>query len=600
MSNGNDSLIDKDGIVHEKGWDGQYHPKQGLFGPERDTGWTGQPNVQRDWLGRPVHSIGGEPLYRRAGSSDSSDWGGGGGDAAAAALGLLLSIGLLVLLVYAISALLALVLQSLAALFSGWRHLIKRYPRTMLVIHLLLGMAAVGSGLYLAGFDLEVQLAGIALVPVLWGWLWLTRHLPMVFMPINALLVGGGLWLAAQSTRSTWLLTWSHLTTGIPLVGNLPLLLALLPMLLWIWVLGAHRWPQFFRPLNLLGLGAVSCFILLRVWTDWLPLWETWIRPIPLLSRTTGWLIFLLPLGVWLWGKGQARWPLPFTALNLLVFGGLLGLTAHHTQPVWLATWRHWMAGLPFVGAPILTINVSPVTLWGWSWVSHRWAKVFIIPNLLLTGGIMWLILARTRLLWGSAWRTVWGNVPLSLDPALLMFILPIAVWGWRQGSRRWPHYWGAARAVVWGGVLWWIAERTRSGWHEEWRAFAGQGVPDPVLLVLLSPPLLWGWLRLYRRWPQVMRVITWAGVTLLCMWAIGWLLPGSSVALRVAVALLPLVTWGWFWLLRHHPRIGWPLTLLPLAGVGLLAWLAPDRFQTLLSTLVTWLTEQGVSIGIW
>ncbi len=526
--------------------------------------------------------------------------GGGSGDAAAAALSLLLSIGLLVLLVYAIGALLALVAQILAALFSGWRNLVKRYPRTMLVVHLLLGMAAVGSGLYLAGFNLEVQVAGIALVPALWGWLWLTRHLPMVFMPINAALVGGGLWLAAQLTRSTWLPTWSRLTVGIPLAGNLPLLLAALPMLLWLWVLGARRWPQLFRPLNLLVLGAISCFLLLRVWTDWQPLWETWAGPVPLLPQATGWLIFLLPLGMWLWRKGQTRWPLPFTALNLLIFGGLLGLTAHHTQPAWLATWRHWMAGLPFAAAPILTISLGPVTLWGWSRVSRRWAKVFILPNLLLTGGIIWLILDRTRPLWGDTWRTVWGEVPLSLDPALLMLILPLAAWAWRQGSRRWPRYWGAARAVLWGGVLWWIAERSRSGWYEGWTTFTGREVPDLALLALLSPPLLWGWSRLRRRWPQVVRVITWAGITSLFMWTIGRLLPGSTAALRAAVALLPLVTWGWFSLLRHHPRVGWPLTLLPLVGIGLLAWLAPDYFQTLLSTLVTWLAEHGVSIGTW
>lgn len=79
MSGQNDSLVDKDGVVHEKGWDGQYHPKQGLFGPERDTNWTGQANVERDWLGnpreerdwlgRPTQSASGKTLYRRSGGS---------------------------------------------------------------------------------------------------------------------------------------------------------------------------------------------------------------------------------------------------------------------------------------------------------------------------------------------------------------------------------------------------------------------------------------------------------------------------------------------------------------------------------------------------
>lgn len=608
MSNGDDTLIDKNGVIYKKGWDGLYHPVWGSFGPKRDTTWTGQPNVQRDWLGRPqeatdwlgmpVRSISGETLYRRAGSSGSSGWGGGGGDAAAAALSLLLGIGLLVLLVYAISALLGLMVQILAALFSGWRYLVKRYPRTMLIVHLLLGMTAVGSGLYLAGFDSAIQLAGIALVPALWGWLWLTRRLPMIFMPINAALLGGGLSLAAQLTRPTWLLTWSRLTAGIPLVNNLPLLLAAIPMLLWLWVLGARRWPQIFRPLNLLVLGAISCFFLLRVWTDWQPLWEAWMAPVPLLPQVTGWLIFLLPLGIWLWHNGQVRWPMPFTALNLLVFGGLMGLTAYHTQSSWLIAWRNWMAGLPFAAAPILTISLSPVTLWGWSWASRRWRKVFVIPNLLLSGGILWLILDRTRPLWASAWQTVWGEVPLTLDPALLVLVSPLAVWVWKQGSQRWPHYWGIARALLWGGILWWGAERTRTDWYGEWKTFAGQEVPDPTLLIGLMPLLIWGWWHLRRRWPRLLRTMTWTVIALVSAWIVRRLLPASTPILWATIGLLPLGTGGWMWLLRRHPRVGWPLTLLPLIGLSLLAWLAPDHLQALLSVFVKWLATQGLSIG--
>jgi hypothetical protein len=91
MSNENDSLVDKDGVVHEKGWDGQYHPKQGLFGSERDTNWTGQANVERDWLGnpkeerdwlgRPTQSAGGETLYRRSGSGSGGSSSTSGGEA---------------------------------------------------------------------------------------------------------------------------------------------------------------------------------------------------------------------------------------------------------------------------------------------------------------------------------------------------------------------------------------------------------------------------------------------------------------------------------------------------------------------------------------
>jgi len=87
-----DTLVSRDGVVHEKGPDGQYRPRQGVFGPERDTTWTGRPNVERDWRGqprteqeglfrRPVQARDGEPLYRRAGtggSAGSSSYGGDG------------------------------------------------------------------------------------------------------------------------------------------------------------------------------------------------------------------------------------------------------------------------------------------------------------------------------------------------------------------------------------------------------------------------------------------------------------------------------------------------------------------------------------------
>ncbi len=609
MSEGSDTLIDKDGIVYEKGWDGQYHPRQGLFGPVRDTDWFGQPRVKcdwfgnpeeaRDWLGGPVRSSDGETLYRRPGSGGGSGgWGVGGGDAAAAALGLLLSIGLAVLLVYAIGAVLSLLAQLLAALYNGWRGLVQRYPRGMLVVHLLIGMAAVGYGLYLAGFNLELQLGGAALVPALWGWLWLTRRLPIIFMPINAVLVGGGLWLVAQATQVIWSPTWSRLTADLPFVGNLPVLLTILPITLWFWGLGVHRWPKIFRLLNLLVAGALLWFLLMRAWTTWQPLWRAWVEPIPLLPSVTGWLIFLLPMGLWLWYKAQTHWPLPFTALNLLIFGGLLGLTAYHTQSVWYGTWRHWMTGLPFAAAPILTIILSPVTLWGWSKASHHWPRVFAIPNLLLTGGILWLVMDRTRSLWADAWQTAWGEVPLRVDPTLLLLVLPLAIWAWRQGNRRWPHYWGAARAILWGGILWWIAERTRSGWQVAWWAFVGPSAPDLVWLAGLMPLLVWIWFRLRGRWPRALRVFNWVILTATLGWIVGRLLPASTLALRAGVAFLPLTTWGWLWLLRHHPRVGWPLTLLPPVGLGLLARLAPDHFQALLSTLVIWLARQGLSIG--
>ncbi|HKZ84204.1 MAG TPA: hypothetical protein VJ793_11180 [Anaerolineae bacterium] len=75
--------------------------------------------------------------------------------------------------------------------------------------------------------------------------------------------------------------------------------------------------------------------------------------------------------------------------------------------------------------------------------------------------------------------------------------------------------------------------------------------------------------------------------------------MPDSTLVLRVAVALLPTVTRGCSQLLRRRPRLGWALALLPLVGLGLLAWLAPDYFQSLALDFLDWLAAQGVPIPV-
>jgi TolB protein len=74
--------IDKDGVIHEKGWDGEYRSKEGSFGPQKDTNIFGRPNVERDllgnpkvkknWWGSPIRSKSGSILFRGKDSSKSS------------------------------------------------------------------------------------------------------------------------------------------------------------------------------------------------------------------------------------------------------------------------------------------------------------------------------------------------------------------------------------------------------------------------------------------------------------------------------------------------------------------------------------------------
>ena len=87
-------LVDEDGNVYEQGLFGGWQQKHGLFGPEKDVGFFGQPNIERDLFGNPVpestflggqiHSDDSRPLYRPSTSSGSG--GASSGDAAAAFL----------------------------------------------------------------------------------------------------------------------------------------------------------------------------------------------------------------------------------------------------------------------------------------------------------------------------------------------------------------------------------------------------------------------------------------------------------------------------------------------------------------------------------
>ncbi|NIM92114.1 MAG: hypothetical protein GTO18_00145 [Anaerolineales bacterium] len=595
--------IDDDGNVYEPGPLGSgWRRQEGFLGPKKDVDWLGRPNIQhnlfgqreqaRGFLGMPQYSDDGRPLYK---STSSTGYSAGGGDAIAEGIGLLLGIGLVVLSVLVIGAVFALLIKLMSALIDGWRELNNRYPRALLATKLVILMIIVGGGLYVAGFNLNIQLSGMLLVLGIWGWLWLTRHLPFVFMPMNALILGGGLFILSWFTVATWSPVWSDLVSGLPVLGNLPVLLATIPMVIWLWTLGAKKWPTIFRPLSRLVAGALLWFLLMRVWTDWQPYWESFMAPVPFMPSLTPWIILLAPLILWLWKKGQVRYPLPFTAINLLLFGCLLSLTAYHTEDEWISVWNHWMAGIPFLAVPILTISLSPVCLWGWSKASYHWRRYFVIPNLLLTGAILWWILDRTRLYWIKPWDILWGQVPLFFDPALLFLVLPLAVWLWRKGSQRFPQYWGVARALLLGGILWWVVERTRTLWAYEWQSLLGDINVDLVLLVAVAPLTVWIFLRLHRMWPNAIGIPALIASTLVFVWLIVRIAPEATWVTLAALALLPLVISGWLWLLRHRTLIAVLLILLLCLGIAAIVWSSPHHVLEILESLFPWLLPEGL-----
>lgn len=73
--------VDDEGYVYEQNWlTGSWEHKQGLFGPEREVDFFGNPRVDNDWLGNPkadvnwlgeqAHSSSDEPLFLLSEDSD--------------------------------------------------------------------------------------------------------------------------------------------------------------------------------------------------------------------------------------------------------------------------------------------------------------------------------------------------------------------------------------------------------------------------------------------------------------------------------------------------------------------------------------------------
>lgn len=74
-------VVDAVGRTQYKGWDGQYHQEQGVFGPKQATTILGNPKIDRDLLNNPRAerdilgnqrtSASGQPLYQSGGGVDN-------------------------------------------------------------------------------------------------------------------------------------------------------------------------------------------------------------------------------------------------------------------------------------------------------------------------------------------------------------------------------------------------------------------------------------------------------------------------------------------------------------------------------------------------
>jgi hypothetical protein len=95
-----DKVVDEEGNVYERGWDGQYRQKQGIFGPQRETDVFGNAKVDRDLLGNPKAKTNwlGSQQTSSSGRGLYSSGSGSNNDLAVAIVGFLLGITILAII----------------------------------------------------------------------------------------------------------------------------------------------------------------------------------------------------------------------------------------------------------------------------------------------------------------------------------------------------------------------------------------------------------------------------------------------------------------------------------------------------------------------
>ncbi|MGH9175088.1 MAG: hypothetical protein ACRD1H_12065, partial [Vicinamibacterales bacterium] len=325
--------------------------------------------------------------------------------------------------------------------------------------------------------------------------------------------------------------------------------------------------------------------VLLRLWVGWQPLWERAIAPAPF-DPSLGPLLLALPAGGWLWSLGNRRWPDVFAIGHLLALGGLLALTAAHSEAVWAGFWAAWAGDLPLAAFPFVVICLAPLAGGLGDEATRSWPKALIVPNLLLLGAVSWLVLDRTRTHWITIWETAWGTVPARPDLALTALALPLLGYGWLLATRAWPHGWAWANAALLGACTAWAADRSRAIWLDDWQAFVGDTL-NPALLIAPLPLVIVAWRQGRNHWRGGADLVALTWLSLFLAWLASRAIDGAHLLPTTAAALLPVAALGWWKTVRRHPRAGWGFTLLPVLAVAAVASFAPELLADLTAPLL-------------
>lgn len=370
--------------------------------------------------------------------------------------------------------------------------LYRRYPRGMIGVHLVVGTAGMA---YLNfGFG---SLYGLVLLifTVSWPWIWLTMRLPYILWPVNAALFGGGLWRIADRTRTDWQPYWIVAAKGIPLIGDLQALVAVLPMAFLAWVFAARRWPTVMAVPTRIAIGAVLWFTLFRIGAGWLPQWLPWWEyvfwPLPIIAAAPAACIALFPVALWIWWNPVKRVPLLFGALFMLVVGTISFLVAFHLLPL-EQVWRVITGDLDFAQSPVQSLLLLPLVIWLWTKLWRRWPRVVAVPSLILVGVLGWDLFERTRVYWAEYWPTLLGPLPPALDPAILALVLPLSIWVIMRVLDRWPQCTGIVRATTFSLVLWMVVARTQQYWQAELRSIPTILRAQLALFAAVLPIAVW------------------------------------------------------------------------------------------------------------
>lgn len=296
-----------------------------------------------------------------------------------------------------------------------------RYSPAWPFFHALAASLGIGLGIRLIGLGLELQAAGSFTVVALWLWIKLTYKLSAGGMILSIIGAGLGMWLFGDIVLSDRIAA-SSIANGEPSIPRVyPLILATLPVTIFLWNEGYRRWNRLFIILYALAIGTIFWFYSTHLWTDWYPILEKWLLPKPALDQI-GYILIISPLSVYLWRLAWKRWPGFCGSILTVVTGFVLWWVLNRTEVLWQKRWDE-ITDLPNSYLPTAVL-IAPPLAWLLTQLKSIWPRAI---NLLLA----------TCLSTAIVWLLDKSIVDIPFLLGLGLAFLPVLFHLWKQSYRR-------------------------------------------------------------------------------------------------------------------------------------------------------------------